>query len=73
MKTIKINIKTLVLILGLMVPLCGIAMTTSVVAPQIVFEDDVEDIPAAPIDGLLGLGLAAGAYLGLRKKFKKEA
>lgn len=35
---------------------------------QIVFDDDVDDeTPAAPIDGLLGLGLAAGVYYGIRK------
>lgn len=31
----------------------------------------VDDQTAAPIDGLIGLGIAAGAYLGLRKKIKK--
>lgn len=70
MKTIKINIKTLVLIVVFMMPLYAFATTSTVVHPQIVFDDDVEDVPAAPIDGLIGLGLAAGAYLGLRKKFK---
>ncbi len=35
---------------------------------QITFDDDVEDeVPAAPIDGLLGLGIAAGAMYGIKK------
>lgn len=40
---------------------------------QITFVDDVNDeAPAAPIDGLLGIGIAAGAYIGLRKKYKSQ-
>lgn len=31
------------------------------------FNDDVEDVPAAPINGLIGIALAAGTYLGFRK------
>lgn len=75
MKTIKMNIKTLVLIVGLMMPVCTFAIANAPIHPQITFDDEVEDVPPPPmpIDGLLGLGLAAGAYLGLRKKFKKEA
>lgn len=34
------------------------------------FNDNVQDIPAAPINGLIGIALAAGAYLGF-KKLKK--
>jgi hypothetical protein len=35
---------------------------------QIGFDDDVDDeVPGAPIDGFIGLGLAAGAYFGYRK------
>ena len=35
---------------------------------QITFDDDVDDgTVGAPIDGLLGLGLAAGALYGIRK------
>ncbi len=71
MKTIKRNIKTLVLITGLVLSFNAMASTTAVIHPQITFEEDIEDVPPAPIDGLIGLGLAAGAYLGLRKKFKK--
>lgn len=32
--------------------------------------DNVEDVPEAPIDGFLTLGLIAGAAIGLRKKIK---
>lgn len=66
MKTYKKNIKTIVLIAGLMMMSFSATATT-----QITFEDDVEDIPPPmPIDGLLGLGLAAGAYIGWRKRIK---
>lgn len=38
---------------------------------QISFPDDVNDeAPAAPIDGFIAIGLAAGAIFGLRKKLK---
>ncbi len=38
------------------------------VKSQISFDDDVDDqTPAAPIDGLLGLGIAAGAWYGIKK------
>jgi hypothetical protein len=73
MKTIKRNIKALVLITGLVLSFTATANTTVTTHPQITFDDDVEDVedvPPLPIDGLLGLGLAAGAYLGLRKRFK---
>lgn len=40
---------------------------------QIVFPDDVDDeTPAAPIDGFIGLGIAAGAYFGIRKKIARK-
>jgi len=71
MKTIIHTIKTMMLIAGLMLSLHATASTTVAINSQITFEDDVEDVPPSmPIDGLLGLGLAAGAYLGLRKRFK---
>jgi hypothetical protein len=31
------------------------------------FPDDVDDEVAAPINGLIALGLAVGGYLGVRK------
>jgi hypothetical protein len=35
---------------------------------QITFDDDVDDTtPAAPIDGLIGLGIAVGAFYGVKK------
>ena len=73
MKTIKRNIKALVLITGLVLSFNAMASTTVTIHPQITFEDDVEDVeevPPMPIDGLLGLGLAAGAYIGWRKRIK---
>ena len=48
--------------------------TTSVYASvnQISFPDDVDDEgPQAPIDGFIVIGIAAGAYLGV-KKYKEE-
>ncbi len=42
--------------------------TAMPVQSQISFDDDVDDeAPAAPIDGLLGLGLLAGVYYGIQK------
>ena len=38
---------------------------------QIIFANDVNDqAPAAPIDGFVTVGIVAGAFLGLRKRFK---
>ncbi|WP_298326137.1 PID-CTERM protein-sorting domain-containing protein [uncultured Dokdonia sp.] len=43
------------------------------VQAQITFPDDVDDeAPAAPIDGFIVIGLAAGAYLGLKKRVQSE-
>jgi hypothetical protein len=32
-----------------------------------IFDDDVDDEPVAPINGLIALGFAVGGYLGIRK------
>ncbi len=34
---------------------------------QIGFDNDVEDVPESPIQGLLALGMIIGSYLGYRK------
>jgi hypothetical protein len=40
---------------------------------QIIFPDDVDDeTPAAPIDGFVGLGIAAGIYFGTRKRLARK-
>lgn len=47
----------------------GCLLYTVNVNSQITFSDDVNDqAPAAPIDGMIGLALAVGAYIGLSKK-----
>lgn len=47
-------------------------ISTSVQA-QITFPDDIDDeAPAAPIDGFIAIGIAAGAYLGLKKQRQSE-
>jgi len=47
---------------------CLMLFASGVVQAQITFDDDVDDTtPAAPIDGLIGLGIAAGAFYGVRK------
>ncbi|GGG08495.1 hypothetical protein GCM10011344_06330 [Dokdonia pacifica] len=45
------------------------ALSITTANAQIVFPDDVDDeTPAAPIDGFVGLGIAAGIYFGVRKR-----
>ncbi|MCR9183224.1 MAG: hypothetical protein NXH73_09885 [Flavobacteriaceae bacterium] len=64
MKNIKLPISKMVLTAMLFLA----TMAYQPVHSQITFDDDVDDeVPGAPIDGLLGLGLAAGAYYGIRK------
>lgn len=47
-----------------------VCISTSASA-QISFSNDVNDqAPAAPIDGFVTVGIVAGAFLGLRKRFK---
>ncbi len=49
------------------------ALATKPVQAQITFDDDVDDTtPGAPIDGLIGLGIAAGAWYGIRKLKSKK-
>lgn len=44
-------------------------LTCTSVNAQITFPDNVDDeAPAAPIDGFIGLGIAAGIYFGTRKR-----
>ena len=46
---------------------------TQMAMAQISFPDDVDDEgPAAPIDGFVVIGIAAGAYFGIRKKRKSN-
>lgn len=64
MKNLKRSISRLVLAATLFV----VSIAVHPLQAQITFDDDVDDgTPAAPIDGLLGLGLAAGAFYGIRK------
>ena len=59
--------------LMLVFALCFWALSIQPTNAQISFDDDVDDqTPAAPIDGFIGLGLAAGAYYGYRKLRGKE-
>jgi hypothetical protein len=48
-----------------------IALSVTTASAQIGPPDEPDDTGAAPIDALLGLGLAAGACLGIKKSIKK--
>lgn len=62
----NLTIKSLLLLV------CCVLFTIEVEASQIIFVDDVNDeAPELPIDGFAGIALATGAFIGLRKKFKK--
>tara|TARA_R110002072_G_scaffold244474_1_gene403774 strand:- start:62 stop:271 length:210 start_codon:yes stop_codon:yes gene_type:complete len=64
MKKLKFPISKLVLTATLFFA----ALAFQPVQAQITFDDDVDDSTSpVPIDGLLGLGLAAGALYGIRK------
>jgi hypothetical protein len=67
MKNIHNKLRTLLFLGAFMV------LGTTQISAQIIFPDDVDDeTPAAPIDGLIGVGLIAGACIGLRKKMSKQ-
>ncbi len=60
----KYNIKRLCFLVFL---ISTLSITTT--NAQIIFPDDVNDeTPAVPIDGFVGLGIAAGIYFGARKR-----
>jgi len=40
--------------------------------PDIIFTDNTNDEPVAPISGLIALGLAVGGYLGIRQTRKQD-
>ncbi len=64
MKKLKFPISKLVLTATLFFA----ALAFQPLQAQITFDDDVDDsTPAAPIDGLVGLGIAAGALYGIRR------
>lgn len=48
-------------------------LATAPLPAQISFDDDVDDeVPGAPIDGLIALGIAAGALYGIKKLKSKK-
>ena len=72
MKSISLNIRKKVFFASLF-----FVMFTSVASAQLdeeppVFDEDVNDEPAAPIDAYLFAGLIAGSFLAIRKLKKSE-
>jgi hypothetical protein len=67
----KINNLTSKLVFSAALFFCALA--TQPAQAQISFDDDVDDeTPGAPIDGFIGLGIAAGAWYGIRKLKAKK-
>lgn len=63
----KLNKKTALIFTALLL-MGSLAATAQITLPG--ESDNVEDVPDAPIDGFLTVGLIAGAAIGLRKKIK---
>ena len=67
----KIN-KSQYLALALVIAFVLISATSYAQFGDIEFPDDVDDEEAAPISGLIALGLAVGGYLGIRQIRKQD-
>ncbi|GAA0752196.1 hypothetical protein [Psychroflexus lacisalsi] len=67
----KIN-KSQYLALVLVIAFILISATSYAQFGDIGFPDDVDDEPAAPISGLIALGLAVGGCLGIRQTRKQD-
>jgi hypothetical protein len=67
----KIN-KSQYLALVLAIAFILISATSYAQFGDIGFPDDVDDEPAAPISGLIALGLAVGGCLGIRQTRKQD-
>jgi len=54
-----------------MLSILFIVFISTSASAQIIFANDVNDqAPTVPIDGFITAGIVAGAFLGLRKRFK---
>ena len=63
--------RSLRLIIALSLVLCFTAISYSQPDDAFGFEENVDDVPAAPIKMLLYIGLIAGSYLGIKKLKRK--